>query len=92
MGGQRGEACLLEQKRPCGIFMGSAHEGEVSNKEYIALPKTVTRSFGWGPNHSVTQMLTKSTLEKGRVFMFSLVSDVLFSDVLKFSPTELKVW
>lgn len=69
-----------------------SHEGEISNEEYIAFSKTVTRSFGYGPNHSVTQMLTKSSLEKGHDFMFSLVSDVPFSDVLKLSPTELKVW
>lgn len=89
MGGQIDEACLLEQKGHVGSV--KSHEGELSNEEYIAFPKTATRRFGYGPNHSVTQMLTKSSLEKGHIFMFSLVSDVPFSDVLKFSPTELKV-
>lgn len=73
--------------------MGSvkSHEGEISIEGYVAFPKTVARSFGYGPNHSVAQMLTKSSSEKGPRFMFSLVSAVPFSNIPTLSPTELKV-
>lgn len=67
--------------------MGSvkSHEGEIAIEGYAVFPKTVTRSFQYGPNHSVTQTLTKSSSEKGPSFMFSLVSAVPFSNVLTFS-------
>lgn len=67
-----------------------SHEGEIAIEGCLAFPKTVTRSFQYGPNHSVTQTLIKSS-EKGPGFMFSLVSAVPFSNVLTFSPTMLKV-
>lgn len=73
------------------VGSGKSHEGEISFQGYVAFPKTVTRSFRYGPNHSVTQILTKSSSEKGPGFMFSLVSAVPFSNVLTFSLTELKV-
>lgn len=73
--------------------MGSvkSHEGKISIEGYVAFPKTVTRSFRYGPNHSVTQTLTKSSSEKGPGFMFSLVSAVPFSNIPTLSPTDLKV-
>lgn len=73
--------------------VGSAksQEGEMSIKEYVAFPKAVTRSFRYGPNHSVTQTVTNSSSEKGPGFMFSLVSAAPFSNVLTFSPPEPEV-
>lgn len=68
-----------------------SREGEISFQGCVAFPKTVTTSFRCGPNHSVTQTLTKSSSEKGPGFMFSLVSAVPFSNVLPLSLTVLSV-
>lgn len=75
------ERWVAKQRRPV-YYSGRGHvgsvksrEGELFNEEYTALPKTITRCFGYGPNHSVTQMLTKSSSERGHDFMFSLVSN-----------------
>lgn len=59
-----------------------SREGEIPIKKYIAFPKTVTRSFEYGPDHSGTQTLTASSLEEGHDFMFSLVSAIPCSDLL----------
>lgn len=59
-----------------------SRKGEISIKKYIAFPKSVTRSFGYGPNHSVTQAVTESPLEGGHDFMFSLVSVGPLSEML----------
>lgn len=68
-----------------------SREGEISFQRCVAFPETVPRSFQYGPNHSVTQTLTKSSSEKGPGFMFSLVSAVPFSNVLTLSSTVLSV-
>lgn len=58
-----------------------SREGEISIKKYIAFPKSVTRCFGYGPSHSVTQTVTRSSLEGGHDFMFSLVSAAPLSEM-----------
>lgn len=53
-----------------------SHEAELLIKGCVVFLKRVTRSFRYGPNHSVTKITTNSSLEKGLNFVFSLVSAV----------------